>query len=1338
MNITRFVRQAAVVMVLAGLGAGTAVGQGTKFFAEELIPRFNIPKMTQPPKIDGTIDEVEWKDAVRIMGMTTAHGIHYRGRPHSFWVSWDANHLYLAGRAHVLKDHILGKSRREKFTTGTVFDDAFEFGLSMEGRNQAPGEAPSFFKFILNAIKSGEYLKMYPSIGQYLYNWRPDLAMETRLYEKDGAKWFEIEIALDLADLEMPVENKAGDLVKILLAHDGKNPGWQWTCVPSASGYLVHDGYPKAVLTADQPYVRVEQLEGLDDEKLALKSAIFNPGRAPVKVKVNLTVVNEKARGTAELASKTSVAIDREIEIPAGGSVRFDVDQAFPGFIYGEVPEKKGNAMQGAFHWTVTLAGQPAALPVYNYHLMFDRDTEKKHLQYTDKPPAFNMAAKYNPVSHKIWIEADTLDAQLPAGAAAVAAAYTVKQADQVVAEGRVDKFVYWKYQDLIQLPALKPGKYAVEVSLVGKDGKALLSRTVEIAKKDEAKEYPEWWGKNYGNPEQLLKPFEPLRAKGNTIAVTRRVYELDSLGLPIQIRANDGPVLTGPVRLVLVVDGREVVVPTKPGVKFTEQKDWRVSFEGAPVEVAGVTFSARGMMEQDGLVSVELTYGPKGMETAGPAVRVQELRLEWPVDDTWQNHMAVMGVGGNYSARFIGAVPAGKGEVWSSLKDIGQAGSGMTVGNFYQNLWIGTEKRGLFWYGTTDEGWVPDDRLAAHTIVRDGSTTVVRNHIIGTAPGAAPFELTAPRTIRFSYNASPFKHLDKGWRVNQRSAANGFSGGKYKVNWDTGEDFFSILSPPFKPRDRWAEYYAHCKQEADALTRQYGLYTPEWRLRPYLCNQIALRGYMRKTVESEIYNYFSADWETSDSGETLNDSYADYMMWLQDRQVKEGGCRHFYYDISMCGRVSREIVAGMGYILPDGRIQPSGTDWTLRKWYIRANAMMQNNGLYPAGISGHATQTIPLTALPFSDAILDSEFPMEDPIDVYPSDRMIALSHPGNFGCNINHLGFMNPDWAGMHDSGMGGGHGSVFDRAEWLNWGIQREDIEFVPYWRHGRAVRRIDDGLICSLWKRPGSVILGVLNYGPDKKGFEKTRPVELTVDLKALGIPQDVRPEQVRVRAFDVGAEYSGEGRYVDHLKWYQDLPGKPDPYDPKKTHKFRPAIAPKLDLTTGALTGFDLFYHDQQYVVVTWDSQPIQDEAWKADLAAQRAAALEWGVNSAREIAAGGPVKSVSAGLSLRAWAKPGSVMVLLNNPTDKDVLAEVDLDLDALKLRVTPEQLWRDFTSVYALDGGMVRNVVWDAAYREKNKHEYERDTLVYDGHIGKLVGLVKAGGRRLVCVDRW
>ncbi len=1325
----------ALTLPATTLNAAPAAG----FFPDDQVPRFNVPRMAKPPVIDGVIDPTEWQNAMRVMGMAYAHTNSLCNRPHAFYVAWDDQHLYLAGHAHLMPGHVLGKTHREKYTTSVVFDDAFEFGIGLMGRNRLPGEAESYFKFILNYLASGEYMKMYPSIGQYLYNWRPEMKIANQLHDTPDGRFWDIEVAMDLNDLQMPRPHQAGDAIKLLLAHDGKNPGWVWAHVPSNTGYLVHTGFPTATLTADQPYVQVERLAGLDDEKVDFKSAVYNPTDRPVKVKAVLQILNN-GQVAKQPANKVAVSEEKILDVPPRGVLRFDVAKEFPGLDYRNEGHPKYNQMLGEFDVRFTLADAAAgAVPVFTQHLVFRKDAEKKYLQYTPTPVPFQFDVQFNPVSGALWVTADTLDAQLPAGATAAAMGYTLKLGDKTVHQGRSTQLVYQKFQDFVPgLPTLVPGKYQVVVNLEDKDGKVLLSRTADLEKKDEAKAFPQWWGNRIGNVERVMPPFEPLQVKRGAVSKTaiscvRRTYEFDSLGLPLQVQANAGPVLAAPARIKLIVAGREYTVPTTNSLTLTERKDWRIDFTGAPAEIAGVRFATRGWIEQDGLVSLELKYEP----TAAP-VAIQELWIEWPVDDTYGNHVACMGVGGNYSARSIGRIPDGQGVVWDTLKNIGQAGSGMTVGNFFQNLWIGTEFRGLLWYGTSDEGWVPNDAIAAHDIVRDGRTTAIRNHLIGTYPGKTPFELAKARTVKFSYNASPFKALPKGWRVNLRSAANGFSGGKYKVNWDTNQDYFSILSPPFADQKRWPEYYAFCKEQADGVTKARGLYDPGARLIPYTCNQIAVRGYMEKTVEPGLYGYFGVDWSTSDSGETLNPSYRDYMTWLMDKQVREGGCRHFYFDISMCGRVSRAVCGGFGYLLPDGRIQPSGTDWPLREWYKRTYAMMLENGLWPTGVSGHCTNTVPLVVLPFSDALLDSEFPMKDPINVYPSDRMIALSCPENFGCNINHLGFMNPDWAAFHDAGMGGGHGSAFDRAEWRNWGIARADVQFVPYWRNGQVVRRIGNGLIASIWKRPGSAIIGVMNYGLDAEGFEKTRPAELVLDLAALGVPANATAAQVRIRDIAPGQRY--DGRRVNQFKWYDALPGTPAPWDPKEIWKDRPKIAPQLDRTTGSLTGFDIFYHDQYYLVLSWDEKPVAADAWAADFPGDlRTAVLDWGIATAQPLDVKALAESAvveKGGVTVQVWKRPGSVLLKLTNPGKANAIAHLKLDLAKLGVQVTEKNLWNEFTQIFALDGGGVDNVYWPAI--EKEEYRWARGNLCFDGGSGKLVGLIPAGKPRVVCIDKY
>jgi len=404
-------------------------------------------------------------------------------------------------------------------------------------------------------------------------------------------------------------------------------------------------------------------------------------------------------------------------------------------------------------------------------------------------------------------------------------------------------------------------------------------------------------------------------------------------------------------------------------------------------------------------------------------------------------------------------------------------------------------------------------------------------------------------------------------------------------------------------------------------------------------------------------------------------------MIYLINRQIREGGLTHTYFDISF-SKDTQNLAAGFGYRLPDGRVQPSSMDGTLREWYKRVWAVFQENDLYPGAVSGHATNSICLRALPWTDAILDSEYPMLDPITVYPPDRMIALSCPESFGVTISHLGFMNPHWAAMHDANMGG-DGGAFNSTGFRHFGITSDDVQFIPYWRNGSIVKHIGQGLLASIWQRPGKAVLEVLNYGLDPEGKEKQRPGELTLDLRALGIPAGISAEQVRVSELNVDNGHILP-RYLGHLAWYKNLPENPRPGGPGDQYKLRPAAAPRLDAKTGALTNFDLFYHDARYLLITWDDKagdapaPLRAALSEADVAA----AANWGINRATAVELSAPELATAvqsdAGIQTRVWKQPGTVMLYLFNPGAKPATAALTLDLDKLGVKV--KKLWTNYT----------------------------------------------------------
>lgn len=871
----------------------------------------------------------------------------------------------------------------------------------------------------------------------------------------------------------------------------------------------------------------------------------------------------------------------------------------------------------------------------------------------------------------------DIIDAKIPEGSKPAALTYAIVKDGAPIKSGRITQISNFIYADIVDLPALAAGKYQVTLALVDADGKTLVSRNdLTFDKKDEAKEYAKWWNNKIGDTEKVLPPFEALKVKGGTVSCTRREYQFDGLGMPRQIVANGGNLLTGPARIVVTVGGKEYVVPTEGKVTFTSSKDWRLEFTGAPSEAAGLRFSTKGWMEQDGLVNLELTYAPGGV---GATVAIDDLRVEWPVDDSLGNWMSCIGgLGGNYAPRTIGKVPEGEGQIWDTLSAIGKAGSQMLAGNWENNLWVGNDQRGLCWFGDSDQGWLPNDKTPAHSLFRDGKSVVMRNHLIHLPKGDKAFVLDAPRTVNLQYNATPFRHFAKGWRLTQISAANAFSAPDYKANEKEKKEYFSVLSMPSSDTSEWGYYLAKYKVAAD-LKAAGGWYGPVPRFQKFLNNEIALRGYMDKTLEPGVYDYFRADWISDKVGEILTKSYRDYMVYLMNLQVREGGVAHFYFDISFT-RSTDALIAGLGYRLPDARVQPGSMDGPLRDWYKRVWAMMAENGLYPGGVSGHATHSIPLRALPWTDAILDSEYPMQDPICVYTKDAMIAMSCPDNFGVNISHIDkYMNPSWASLHDASQGG-NGYPFSSPPFRHFGIAAEDVEFLPYWHNQNVIKPADPGVLASVWKRPGKAVVQVLNYGLDPAGQEKTRSAKLTLNFKALGVPAGVKPDQIRIEEMVLN-EGRIDSKFSALFDWYKQLPE--NPRSKKDTDpKVRPPSAPSIDPATGLVDGVDLSYHDSRYLLVTWDQEltPVPSGLF-SDTDLPRA--LAWGLNrpettSLDAAAVSAVIKYSNPAIQVKAWKTPGSVMLRVANTGHNTTDAILTLDLDKLGVKVP--KIWTAYT----------------------------------------------------------
>ncbi len=93
-------------------------------------------------------------------------------------------------------------------------------------------------------------------------------------------------------------------------------------------------------------------------------------------------------------------------------------------------------------------------------------------------------------------------------------------------------------------------------------DGRVLGPMKSTFEKKDEAKAFPEWWGKNIGNVERVLPPFTAMTRQGARVSCWGRSYTLDPAGVAGRDHlAGRAAVLAAPARLVVKTGGKETVV---------------------------------------------------------------------------------------------------------------------------------------------------------------------------------------------------------------------------------------------------------------------------------------------------------------------------------------------------------------------------------------------------------------------------------------------------------------------------------------------------------------------------------------------------------------------------------------------------------------------------------------------------------------------------------------------------------------------------------------------------------------------------------------------------------
>jgi hypothetical protein len=1103
--ITAFVKA-----VLVGSLVSTALAVAPGLQSGEKIPAFAIPRMAATPTIDGTIDPTEWREACAISGVVDQSNDTLIPRPTTFFLAWDAEHLYFASRTYLRPGYKPAIQDGRSQGVAYCYDDGLELMFRPRGKNVSAQNHQTAFKMFLNCLGfDGDLTRL--ALGQQLKNWSPRFKTAVRITPQGSApnngSWWELEASTSLSDFELTGPNQAGDQWQFMFGIN-QIPGWMQARIPCAIGYFVPEGKNVGTLVENIPAVQftMDSLNNLaTDGTAAMNVRAFNPSKDEAKLAVVIDVAGK-------------IKKNETLIVPAGGEAKFDLAEKLP-----------ADVTTGEINVSVSLADKPlltytALFNVGQYNWML------KPVEAKDQNK-FAFITNYNPVRNQLLIKGDSYYLPDPSTAKSLEYRVIPEGSTKPIVEGAISNTAEFYFQDVLPL-SLQTGKYTVEAFLTLVDGKRLGPMTAAIEKKDEAKAFPEWWGRKFGNTERVIPPFTAITHQENVFNCWGRQYALNALGLPDAVKSQDETVLAAPARIVGMVNGKEEVIKLGPP-KIVEVTDWRIRFEGT-ASGAGLEFAAKGTLEQDGFVYVELTYRPQGSKP----VSVDALRIEYPLAKTDAGCLVCIGPGSNYSSKSTIVLPNDKqGDLWSTL-DTGRTGSNMKVGSFYPAVWIGSERRGFLWWGDNDQGWFPDNDIPAHSVARTGSAVVLRNNIIG-----KPVTLENPRTIAFSYMASPFKPLPKGWRSVAATHDGTFSTPFRGVRTDskTGQKLFdgvgnvNWIHPESRYSEEWSALWAEQKIEADAHYQPLR-YTDPYESRMgvnFAHMSFQLLGYGHKSLEDAIFNYFGDEWFTGLLGDTWNETYIDYAMYLFDRAYREGGVRSTYWDLSFpipCD----SLLSGLAYRLPDGRVQQGYNDWNVRRFFMRLWSLAHDHGLNPGGIGCHSSNAYIFCSLGWIDAILDGEREWNldtsdsDWVDYYPIERMRSMSCPHNWGVSINWMGILHSqnvekianakrsqaEYLWMHDSWFNPTLTDAINPPAYyaipreilrmpqavLDWGMNGESVLYHPYWRNPYVTCQ-DKDILITLWRIPTEqrVVVGVYNYNR-----KLAKDAIIQIDLTKLGL------------------------------------------------------------------------------------------------------------------------------------------------------------------------------------------------------------------------------------------
>lgn len=597
-----------------------------------------------------------------------------------------------------------------------------------------------------------------------------------------------------------------------------------------------------------------------------------------------------------------------------------------------------------------------------------------------------------------------------------------------------------------------------------------------------------------------IIAPWTPPVVRGHSANCWGRSYAFNKSLLPSEIISQRDNILADSIKLVAVVDGKEIIW-NKTAFNFLSADQEAAHYETS-ASADKISAHCLCSTEFDGMTRVD-------MEIKSPnAIHVDSLDLVIPLKPEY--------------AKLFYHSPTYPWYVWDWPKkriNAGMINQGSLRLPYVFLLWLGDDNRGLQIFSESDEALSPANPDSVFDLTTENNVATLKINLLSNTSISAPWKWT------FGFIATPVKpwpsdysklhycHMGEfGIEHNKRPAIVGHPSYLDRIS-DMGVNYLGFHEwwsdeqslPRPKRVDELNSLLSACRAKGIRFVPYSGAYMST-RSKEYSSDWDSL-------PMGDHYQYVRPD-----NGDVCritcnNTGYADLLVSSYEKAFKQYGFGGLYIDGITQFIFCTNRKHGCGYIGKDGVVHPTMALWSTRDLMKRLYRLVKSQP-QPGILISHTSGIIALPALSFCDFYLDGEHMLSltkigDPD--YPEGVLRAETSGHNFGIPGTQL----PIYGNKVEKERARAICALYD-IRWMYYPEYQQDIwkaidsfdikgaEWMPYWNIDKLLSYSPSCFKVSAYLKKGRGILCVVaNLG------KQAATATLTANNEAMGLPENCK-------------------------------------------------------------------------------------------------------------------------------------------------------------------------------------------------------------------------------------